>query len=304
MGSVESSLSIDARPHFLQALRRVLRPIIRLMIRSGIRYDEFIDVARGAYVESAIRDGIGTTANPTREQIAWATGIDRQRVDHYIDDDGALPAARVTMNRVVIEVLHKWHTDPKYLDTQGTPVELDLTETGTHGFGSLVAEINPEVDPASVLERLLQAKTVVYSSENQLRTVTRFFIRQGDDEGSIEHFGEAIAHLIETHVYNFDPKSTNSKRLDRAVFPDHGLPMRLLKPFQACVRERAEQFLLDVDDWLARNSDRMPRKTSKEVRAGVNVFFYVDPEPDSRSLSSLVRPRQKGELAERAQGES
>lgn len=304
MGSVESNLSIDARPHFLQALRRVLRPIIRLMIRSGIRYDEFIDVARGAYVESAIRDGIGATVHPTRDQIAWATGIDRQRVDHYIDDDGAMPAAIVTMNRVVIEVLHKWHTDPKYLDAQGIPLELDLADNGKLGFGSLVTEIDSKVDPALALERLLKAKTVVYASENRLRTVTRFFIRQGDDEGSIEHFGEAIAHLIETHAYNFDPRSANSKRLDRAVFADHGLPKHLLQPFQTCVRERAEQFLLDVDDWLARNSDGIPRKTNKEVRAGVTVFFYVDPEPDSKPLSSLVRARQGSQLLERAQGES
>ena len=304
MGGVESNLSIDARAHFLQALRRVLRPIIRLMIRSGIRYDEFIDVARGAFVESAVRDGIGSTIHPTRDQIAWVTGISRQRVDHYIDDDGALPTARVTMNRVVIEVLHKWHTDPKYLDAQGTPIELEVGETSTHSFGALVAEINAEVDSALVLERLLDAKTVVYSSENRLRTITRFFIRQGDDEASIEHFGEAIAHLIETHAHNFEPKNANSKRLDRAVFPDHGLSEHMLPTFHACVRERAEQFLLDVDDWLARNSDGIPRKSTKEIRATVNVFFYVDPEPDSEPLQKLVRPRRNTELHEGNQGSS
>src|SRR5215469_8986221 len=95
-------LSSDARKHLLFAVRRVLRPIVRLLIRVGIDYDEFADVARGAYIESAIRDGSNATL-PTRDRVAFVTGVSRQQVDYYIDNKRAMPAVAPTLARVVTE---------------------------------------------------------------------------------------------------------------------------------------------------------------------------------------------------------
>ncbi len=56
----------NSRDQLLHSFRRVLRPLIRVLIRSGVRYDEFLELVRGVYVESAVRDGLGDTANPTQ----------------------------------------------------------------------------------------------------------------------------------------------------------------------------------------------------------------------------------------------
>ncbi|MGH8303146.1 MAG: DUF6502 family protein, partial [Steroidobacteraceae bacterium] len=65
--------SSGARKQLLYALRCVLRPIVRILIRAGIRFDEFAELARGVYVESAVRDGIEHAGTPSRERIALAT---------------------------------------------------------------------------------------------------------------------------------------------------------------------------------------------------------------------------------------
>ena len=73
--------SIEARKQLLYALRRVLRPIVRLLIRAGVRFDEFADLARGVYVESAIRDGTNNYfGTPTRERIAVVAGSPATRL--------------------------------------------------------------------------------------------------------------------------------------------------------------------------------------------------------------------------------
>jgi Family of unknown function (DUF6502) len=77
----------------LYALRQVLRPIVRILIRAGIRFDEFAELARGVYVESAIRDGLDHASSLTRARISVVTGVTRQQVNYYIDNDGALPSA-------------------------------------------------------------------------------------------------------------------------------------------------------------------------------------------------------------------
>ncbi len=292
MGSVESSLSIDARPHFLQALRRVLRPIIRLMIRSGIRYDEFIDVARGAYVESAIRDGIGTNKHPSRDQIAWATGIDRRRTDHYIDNETALPAPTRTLTRAVVEILHRWHTDARYLESSGSPRELTLGSQAGIRFQDLVSEVDHGVDPEAALSELLQAGSVALTGENCVRALSRSFIWRSGSPSSVEDLGDTLAHLAETLEYNLDPANAENKRLERSVFTDHGLSAKLLPQFEAYAQERTGHFLLDLDNWLAHYSDTDEHSTEPHAAAGVNVFLYVDEKSDTSPLSGLVGARR------------
>src|SRR3954470_15059526 len=108
-------MSNSSREHLLYAYRRVLRPLIRILIRSGVRYDEFLELVRGVYVESAIRDGLGNGQKPTRAKISLSTGVPRRDVDRFIDNDGALPSAPRTLTKILSEVLNRWHTDPQFV---------------------------------------------------------------------------------------------------------------------------------------------------------------------------------------------
>src|SRR5215469_6420774 len=88
MPTAVPGLSSDARKQLLYAVRRVLRPIVRLLLRVGMSFDEFAEVARGTYIESAIRDNL-SGIRQTRDRIAFVTGIARHQVDSYIDNQGA-----------------------------------------------------------------------------------------------------------------------------------------------------------------------------------------------------------------------
>lgn len=292
MPGADPALSLDTRRHFLHALRRVLRPIIRLLIRHGIGYAEFADVARGAFVESAIRCWDSQRPKPTREQIAQITGIPRQRVSHYVDDENALPNASPTLANVLVEVLHKWHTDPRYLNADGTPTNLELDVPSGSSFRSLVAEVNDKVSAEAVLDALLHANSVTHSTDDRIRATRRCFIWPQGDLARIEHFGTALSQLIGTYEYNLNIAQTEDRRLERSVFADNGLPAKLLPQFQAHATERTDHFLLDIDDWLARSADSDTNHLGPRIAAGVNVFLYVDPPADPRPPSTLVQPRR------------
>jgi hypothetical protein len=286
-------LSSDARRQLLYAVRRVLRPIVRLLIRVGMSFNDFADVARGAYIESAIREhpnGI----RPTRDRIAFVTGLSRQQVDYYTDNDRALPVAGPTLGRLVTEVLHKWHTDPNYAGPYGIPLELEFDTPHGRSIQSLVAEIDSTASPGKVLEELLRAGSVAYSGEKHYRAITRWvIIPETLSPLSIEYFGDALTHLAQTIEYNFNLMDTESKRLERRVFADRGLPRKLLPSFEAYARERANQFLLEVDDWIARSFSANSKGSGPTVDTGVNVFLYVEPPSEEQALSTLVQPHRK-----------
>jgi hypothetical protein len=293
MAQIGGELSSDARKQLLYAVRRVLRPIVRLLIRVGMSFDEFADVARGAYIESAIHEH-PSGIQPTRDRIAFVTGLSRQQVDYYTDKDGALPVAGPTMGRLVAEVLHKWHTDPDYIGPYGIPLELEFDIPYGRSIRSLVAAIDPTASPGKALEELLRAGSVVYSGEKHYRAITRWVITPATlSPLSIEYFGDALTHLAQTIEHNFNLADADGKRLERRVFADRGLPRKLLPSFEAYARDRANQFLLDIDDWTAHSISPDSNGSALKMDAGVNVFLYVEASSEEPALSSLIQPPQR-----------
>lgn len=299
MNSAAPSVSVDPRPHWLQALQRVLRPIVKLLIRSGIRYDEFIDVARSAYVESALRDGVGEVKHPTLDQVSWATGISRSRLEHHIDGKTDWPTPRSARMRTMITVLHRWHTDPTYLTSNGLPLELDI-EASPSGvsFEKLVSHVDNSANREEVLNGLICAKSVSYSGESRVRALSRFLIWSQGNIAGIEHVGWILARMIETHERNFNSVEAEDKRLERSVYADHGLSPAILKNFQTFATERATQFLCELDDWLAQHPQPVSLSSNVKADVGVNVFFYADPPVEHEALSSLVQQRMTNPLNE------
>jgi len=268
--------SDDVRHHVHYALRRVLRPVARLLIRAGIRFNEFAELARGVYVETAIRDGIEKPKMPSRARIAGVTGLTQRRVDRYIDNEGALPSAdpaQMAIAAIAIEVLHKWHSTPEYAGPYGIPLELEFDTPSDRCIRSLVAAVMPEADPQIALGELLRIGAIASSGDKHFRAISRSFVRPLAQ--LVEHFGRTLARLAATLEYNMDPRN-QAKRLERNVAVDQGLPVELVPEFEKFARTRALDFLVDLDNWLAQYRSDETEDTDR-VETGVNVFLYADP---------------------------
>ncbi len=284
----------------LYALRRVLRPIIRILIRAGIRFDEFAELARGVYVESAIKDGLDHASGLTRARISVVTGVTRQQVDYYIDNDGALPSASPTLAAVLVEVLQKWHTDPQYVGPYGIPLELEFELPSGRSFRGLVAMVDPTVSPGIVLEELLRVGSVTYSGEKHFRAVSRYFMMPEPlSPHQVEYFGNTLTRLAQTLEFNMNPHNSE-KRLERFVVADRGLPAGVVPEFVSYARERTSEFLLDLDNWLTPYSGSEDADSSPRIATGLNVFLYVDPPAENQSLASLVKPADEPKPVRRA----
>jgi len=96
----------------------------------------------------------------------------------------------------------------------------------------------------------------------------------------LEHFGSAMTNLASTLNFNMTP-AQKTKLLERSVFPDDGLPEELRAEFEQFVRERAQELISDVDDWLAAAARRPIKNPEQRTNTGVSVFQYVRP-PDQR----------------------
>jgi hypothetical protein len=286
--------SSDARKQLLYALRCVLRPIVRILIRAGIRFDEFSELARGVYVESAVRDGIENVGTPSRDRVVLTTGVTRQQVDFYVENEGALPVPQPTLVRVAVEVLHKWHTDSKYLAIDGTPLDLRFESASEPSLSELIRQVDATVAPGIVLEELLRAGSINCPDEMHFRPLSRSLIPPETHMYRIECFGAALGRLAETLEYNFNPENSEHKRLERFVAVDKGLPCRVVPEFESYARARADQLLKDLDDWLAPYGNPVTNAFGPRIGTGVHVFLFLDPlSTIEEPLSSLVQGHRK-----------
>jgi hypothetical protein len=277
----------NSRDHLLYAFRRVLRPLIRILVRSGVRYDEFLELVRGVYVETAVRDGLGDGSVPTRAKISVSTGVPRRDVDRFIDNDGALPPVTKSLAATLSEILNKWHTDPQFVGPYGIPLELEVNSQKNRSFFELVNTVDSHANAHDVLDELMRFRAVVWSGDTHVRTVSRACIPVEEmSPAQIELFGNALTRLANTLQFNLDRLNTE-KRLERSVISDRGLPISVIPVFEKHVRERVSELLIELDNWLSQYSVQDQQGTKFE-RVGVAVFQFVEPAADETSLRDRV----------------
>lgn len=280
----------EARAHLLQAFRRILRPLVKILIRAGVRLDEFTEALKGVYVESAVRDGLGPLGKATRMRIAFVTGVPRRDVDRYIDDPGMLGAPRGTDSKTITEALHLWHTDPLYQGPYGVPLEMDFTRPRGRSFCELVKRVNPDADPVLVLDELLRAGIVTGSMERSVKVLSRtYVVPEAFSAPMLEHFGSTLANLASTLEFNIT-SDNDAKRLERTVFPDRGLPEATLPRFDAFIRERVGKLMEEVDDWLGDLSKNEPESLTgpNPVDTGLTIFHYVRSQKPPPLIRELI----------------
>jgi hypothetical protein len=278
-----------AREQLIFSFRKILKPMIRILLRAGIPYLEFREVVKGAYVEAAVRDGIrGHTGPLTRAILADNTGVPLADVNRFIDDPSLLAPPESTNEAIITEVLHIWCTDSHYIGPYGLPLELDFDQTPGRNLTTLIYKADPTANPHSVVKDMVEYGIVKPVGTRHFRAVARInFSNDIMSPQALEYFGRTITDLANTLVHNIG--ATGARRLQRSVVADGGLPEYALPEFEALIKEKVQKLLVDIDDWLSANRPLWV-EPAKMVETGLTAFHYVTEAYDGSPLSSLQPP--------------
>ena len=280
------------RAQLVHTFRAVLRPLVRILFRAGVRFDEFIEILKGIYVEVTIRDAVESGKTISTGRISILSGVGRRDVERFVSshDWSALP--KPTDAVALAAVLHRWHTDSAFLGPYGVPLELPLTGQSGRNFTDLVSGSPINIEPRSAYEQLLAAKMIARSGDTHVKVLSRTFVSpEPMSPEMLEHFGTTMRNLASTLDHNMTPSQV-SKRFERSVFPDDGLPSELLEEYNEYVKGRAQQLISDVDDWLAAAARRPVTDNGSRINLGVSVYQYVAPTDQAVDLSKYVVSRK------------
>ena len=124
----------------LDAIAVLLRPLARLLLRSGITYRQFADVAKVAFLQEAYAETDSRGRKPNASRVAARTGLSRKEIKKVIDAESEHELSRVGVSDKagpLAKVLYAWHTDAKFLDSNGDPLALPFEGEGA-SFSALV----------------------------------------------------------------------------------------------------------------------------------------------------------------------
>ncbi|HNP35330.1 MAG TPA: DUF6502 family protein [Woeseiaceae bacterium] len=273
--------------HLRQALRRLLKPLVRLLISQGMGHSEFSEAAKDAFVEMAIRQG-EDDKKINRSQIAILTGLTRKEVKNVIDRTRNTDEIVARPSRPS-RVLTGWFSDPDYTGPYGIPIELpyDATTDEEPCFVQLVRTYSGDMAPRQMLNELLRSGCVIEVGDGRYKAVKRDYQHKQLSPELIHRLGELGYRVFSTAATNIDNETLGHGYFDRNVFADEGCTDQVIKEFDKLVRVRGQQLLDDLDIWLASNNKRIDEKEPRK-NTGLYMVHYVEKPDENQSLRELL----------------
>ncbi len=264
------------------AVLKLLRPLARILLRNGVSFSTFSDLAKWIYIDVAAQEfGIEGRKQST-SRVSVITGLSRREVMRV----RKLPRPDVTAsterhNRAA-RVIAAWRRESDFLDAEGKPALLPMEGRGAT-FSELVKRFSGNVPPRAILDELIHVGAVERLADGKIGLLTRAYIPRGIDAHKLNILGTDVQHLISTIDHNLKPETTEP-RFQRKVAYDN-LPDEVLPQFRKLFAKRAQALLESADQWLAQR-DRDINPTVKGFgsnRAGFGIFFFEESKSEEES---------------------
>ena len=111
----------EIQRRILGAFLVVLRPMARILLRFGIGFREFSEIAKTAFVDVASSD-YGLRGRPTNiSRVAVMTGLTRKEVKRLRDKIESGEETLIIKATPLSEILHRWHSEDEFLNTDSRP---------------------------------------------------------------------------------------------------------------------------------------------------------------------------------------
>ncbi len=254
----------------------LLKPLVRVLLRTGIGFATFAEWVKFAYVDIAEKEFTLEGRPQSTSRIAILSGLHRKEVARIRSSlSQAEPSfANVPANRAE-RVINAWLRETGYQDEKGKAKIIPLTGADI-SFEELSKLASGDIHTATILDELLRIASVEIIEGNQLRLITQGYIPQATSPQQLDIFGQSAYDLLATLDNNINPHSTE-RRLQRSVAYKH-LPPEVLDEFQQFSRAEGEKLLVKLNSWLAERdlSPAQQEQADIQYRAGVGIYYFEE----------------------------
>ena len=258
------------RSRILDALGHLLEPVVLLLLKSGITWREFSDLAKAKFVQVAT-DEFGIRGRPTNaSRVSILTGLDRRDVRKLrLALAHRRPVDPGFMSKPS-QVLDGWFHDPEFLAASGRARDLEI-EGESGSFTALVRRYAPGIPPVAMIKELKAVGAIAEVRDTKLRALKRAYIPRELDADHIRLWGSVLKDVGTTWEHNLTRTREQRARFERRAI-NLRIDRRAIAEFQSFLEEEGMAFLERVDDWLSAHE----AKDGDGARLGAGLYYIED----------------------------
>ncbi|MBX2868838.1 MAG: hypothetical protein KTR18_09195 [Acidiferrobacterales bacterium] len=264
--------------HLIQAITRLMRPLVRFLLSRGFTYTRFIQILRPLYVEIAELDHPSEDRKKlTDSRISLLTGIARR----YVKDlrKGETPAkVEMLKSPPNTRLIAEWLTNQRYLTGQGKPIILPrfTSSDAMPSFEELALSVTSDIKPRTLLDDLVE-RDLVHIEGNQITLKTIAYKPDKSLNELIDYFG--------LHMHDHMAAATNNLHSDklpmfeRSAFMDD-LSEESIAELKQFSDQEAMKALKSVYAYAAElyEKDKSNPKSTQRFRMGVYTYHEDEAE--------------------------
>jgi hypothetical protein len=271
-------MSENVKKPLLAACRHLLHPLVRILLRQGVSHGEFSDSVRGAYIDIAQHELVPPGRPQTDSRIAILTGLRKHDVTRIRKADADGDDA-VGLNRIA-RVLQGWSQDPEYLGPYGLPLEVPFAGDMI-SFEDLVRRYAGDAPPRALLEELVRVNAALETDDGYVRLLNRTYLPSPLDPVGLERLGNVVNYFIDTVDFNLQKKRQGAGRFERYAITMEGLSPGDFEAFDALIREKGQELLEILDDWLGQHEIKGGHKLppTDAIKTGIGIFHFIEKSP-------------------------
>ncbi len=263
-------------PVLVRAIQRVLHPLVRLMLSSGITYPYLAELLKGLFVEVADKEFRLRESASTDSRISLLTGVHRKDVKRLRSQTGAAEMQMPEVVSVGSQLVATWLGQAPYLDKQGKPRRLPRLSSADSSvsFEGLVAARSKDIRARVVLDEWLRLGIVTLDDEDCVVLSTEAFIPQAGLDEKIHFFAHNLHDHAAAATHNLI--GTGTPWLERSVYYDE-LSQESINELNAQAQQLGGNMLKTLNQSAMRLEARDALDTAPRQRFTCGLYFYSEP---------------------------
>jgi len=260
----------------LDAFLLVMRPIVRILLRYGIGYREFVEVAKTAYVDVSSSD-FGLRGRPTNiSRVAVMTGLTRKEVKRLRDKIESGDSRISVKTTPLADVLHHWHGQDEFTDAAGRPLPLPFSGEGTT-FAGLVKKYGGDIPAGAMRTELTRVGAIREDSNGQLEVLDRVVVPDSDHDGLIAALVHGAYALLSNIAHNSDPDRDDDQMANRFAYTQ-AVTIDRTTQIRRVAKDRIVEFAQSIDDIFMAYEALHERSIQEDEGSpvAVGVFYFEE----------------------------
>jgi len=261
----------EIRSALVLMCRRVLHPLVRILVRFGVSAGEFKAIVDSVYAHAGSEYLVEQGERMTYSKLAVITGINRAFLPAILANpqDEFRPRSDTQLHRAA-RVLNGWYDDRLFQTSIGDPAVLPI-DGDRHSFRQLVELYSGGVYYQTMLSELERVGAIRLISGERVRAVRRTPVTGGANIESVLATGETAGDLLNTLEHNLTSPEDEQLpvRTLIGVADSRALPL-----FRTQLAKRADG-LLEVLDLFIRSHPpqaRPPGEENPRIELGAAVI--------------------------------